>query len=147
MHSVLGWTSWTTQLLQRGVWNLCKLFYCLVAKPCPTVCVPRGLQHSQASLSTISPSLLRLVYIESVGPPNHLILCCSLLLPSLLLNIRVFSKEWVLCIRWPKRWSFSISPSDEYSGLISFRIDWFDLLTVQYWLHCRHCLNALQNIN
>ena len=119
MHSVLGWTSWTTQLLQRGVWNLCKLFYCLVAKPCPTVCVPRGLQHSQASLSTISPSLLRLVYIESVGPPNHLILCCPLLLlPSIFPSIKVFSKESVLPIRWPKYWSFS------------FRTDWFDLLAI-----------------
>ena len=72
--------------------------------------------------------------IESVMPSNHLILCHPLLLlPSVFLNIRVFSNESVLCIRWPKYWSFSfnISPSNEYSGLISFRMDWLDLLAVQ----------------
>ena len=72
--------------------------------------------------------------IESVMPPNHLILYCPLLLlPSIFPSFRVFSNESVLRIRWPKYWSFSfsISPSNEYSGLISFRIDWFDLLTVQ----------------
>ena len=71
--------------------------------------------------------------IESVMPSNHLILCHPLLVPSVFPRIRVFSSESVLCIRWPKCWSFSfsISPSDEYSGLISFRIDWFDLLAVQ----------------
>ena len=72
--------------------------------------------------------------IESVMPSNHLILCHPLLLPpSIFLNIRVFSSESALCIRWPKYWSFrlSISPSNEYSGLISFRMDWFDLLAVQ----------------
>jgi len=74
--------------------------------------------------------------IESVMPSNHFILCCSLLLlPSVCPSIKVFSNELALCIRWPKYWSinfsFSISPSNEYSGLISFRIDWFDLLTVQ----------------
>ena len=71
---------------------------------------------------------------ESVMPSNHLILCCPLLLlPSVFPSIRVFSNESVLCIRWPKSWrsSFSISPSSEYSGLISFRMDWLDLLAVQ----------------
>ena len=89
----------------------------------------------QASLSiTNSQGLLKLMSIESVIPSNHLILCCPLLLlPSIFPNIRVFSNESALCIRWPKYWSFnfSISPSNEYSGLISFRIDWFDLLAVQ----------------
>ena len=89
----------------------------------------------QTSLSfTISRSLLKLMSIESVMPSNHLILCHPLLLlPSLFPSIRVFSNELALCIWWPKYWSssFSISPSNEYSGLISFRIDWFDLLTVQ----------------
>ena len=88
----------------------------------------------QASLSfTISQSLLKLMSIESVMPPNHLILCCSLFLPSIFPSIRVFSKESVLCIRWPKYWSFSFSicPSNEYSELISFWIDWFGLLIVQ----------------
>ena len=89
----------------------------------------------QASLSiTNSWSLLKLMSIESVMPSNHLILCCPLLLlPSSLPSIRVFSSESVLHIRWPKYWSFSfsISPSNEYSGLISFRMDWLDLLAVQ----------------
>ena len=89
----------------------------------------------QASLSiTNSRSLLKLMSIESVMPSSHLILFCPLLLlPSVFPSIRVFSSESVLCIRWPKYWSFSfsISPSNEYSGLISFRIDWFDLLEVQ----------------
>ena len=89
----------------------------------------------QASLSiTDSQSLLKLMSIESVMPSSHLILCHPLLLLSLIPpSIRVFSNESVLCIRWPKYWgfSFSISPSDEYSGLISFRMDWLDLLAVQ----------------
>ena len=87
----------------------------------------------QASLSiTISWSLLKLMSIELVMPSNHLILCCPLLVtPSLFPSIRVFSNESGLCIRWPKCWSFSISPSNEYSGLISFRMDWLGLLSVQ----------------
>ena len=89
----------------------------------------------QASLSfTISRSLLKLMSIESMMPSNHLILCHPLLLlPPVPPSIRVFSNESALPIRWPKYWSFSfsISPSNEYSGLISFRIDWFDLLAVQ----------------
>ena len=87
----------------------------------------------QASLSiTNSRSLLKLKSTESVMPSNHLILCCPLLfLPSIFPSIRVFSNESVLHIRWPKYWNFSISPSNEYSGLISFRMDWFDLLVVQ----------------
>ena len=83
---------------------------------------------------TNSQSLLKLISIESVIASNHLILYCPLLLlPSILPSIRVFSKESVLCIRWPKYWSFSFSlnPSNEYSGLISFRIDWFHLPKVQ----------------
>ena len=89
----------------------------------------------QASLSiTNSQSLLKLMSIESVMPSNHLILCHLLLLPpSIFPSIRVFFSESVLHIRWPKDWSFSfsISPSNEYSGLISFRRDWLDLLAVQ----------------
>ena len=89
----------------------------------------------QASLSiTISRSLLKLMSIESVMPSNHLILCHALLLlPSIFPSIRVSSNKLVLCIKWPKYWnfSFSISPSKEYSGLISFRMDWLDLLEVQ----------------
>ena len=88
-----------------------------------------------ASLSiTNSRSLLKLMSVKSVTSSNHLILCCRfLLLPSMFPSIRVFSNESVLCIRWPKYWNFSfvISPSNEYSGLISFRIDWLDLLAFQ----------------
>ena len=89
----------------------------------------------QGSLSiTNSRILLKLLSIESVMPSNHLILCRPLLLPpSIFPSIRVFSNESVLCIRWPKYWSFSfnISPYNEYSGVISFRMDWLDLLAVQ----------------
>ena len=89
----------------------------------------------QASLPiTNSRSLLKLMSIESVMPSNHLILCCPLLLPpSIFPSIRVFSNESALCFRWPKYWSFSfnISPSSEHPGLISFRMDWLDLLAVQ----------------
>ena len=88
----------------------------------------------QASLSfTVSWSLFKLVSIESVMPSNHLILCHPLLLPSVLPSIGVFSGELALHIWWLKYWSFSfsISPSSEYTGLISFRIDWFDLLAVK----------------
>ena len=89
----------------------------------------------QASLSfTISKSLLNFMSNQSLMPSNHLILCCPLLLPpSIFPSIRVFSNESALCIRWPKYWSFSFSicPSNECSGLTSFKIDWFDLLEVQ----------------
>ena len=84
--------------------------------------------------STVSQSLFKFMCIESVMLSNHLILCHPLiLLPSILPNLRVFSNELALCIRCPKFWSFScsISPSNEYSGLISFRIDWFDLFAIQ----------------
>ena len=98
------------------------------------VATPWTTAH-QASLSiTNSWSLLKLMSIESVMPSNHLILCLHLLLPlSIFPSIRVFSNELVLHNRWPKYWSFSfnISPSNEYSGLISFRMDWLDLLAVQ----------------
>ena len=97
-----------------------------VAQSCPTLCDPVSITNSQ--------SLLKLMSIASVMPSNHLILYCPLLLlPSIFPSIRVFSNESVLCIRWPKFWSFSfsISPSNEYSGLISFRMDWLHLLAVQ----------------
>ena len=116
------------------------MFVCLFFKTLSSV---QSLSHvrlfatpwttaSQASLSiTKSWSLLKLISIESVMPSNHLILCHHLLLlPSIFPSIRVFSSESALHIRWPKYWSFSlsISPSTEYSGLISFRMDWLDLL-------------------
>ena len=95
---------------------------------------PHGLQHARPLSITNSRSLLRLISIKSVMPSNHLILHCPLLLlPSIFPRIRVFSNESVLCIRWPKYWRFNlnISPSNEYSGLISFRMDWLDLPAVQ----------------
>ena len=99
---------------------------------CPPLCSPWTEAH-QASLSfTNSRSLLKLMSIESMMPSNHPILRRPLLLlPSIFPSIRVFSNELVLSIRRPKYWSFNISPSNEYSGLISFRIDWLDLLAVQ----------------
>ena len=103
-----------------------------VAQSRPTSCDPMDCS-TPASLSiTNSRSLLKFMSIESMMPSNHLILCCPLLLlPSIFPSIRVFSHKSALRIRWPKYCSFSISPSSEYSGLISFMTDWFDLLGVQ----------------
>ena len=105
-----------------------------VTRSCLSLCDPWTVA-CQASLSfTISWSLLKLMSVRSVMPPSHLIFCCLLLLlPSIFPSIRVFSNELTLHIRWPKYWSFrcSISPSNEYSGLISLRNDWFHLLAVQ----------------
>ena len=103
-----------------------------VSQSCPTLCNP--MDYSTSLSIANSRSLLKLMSIESVMPYSHLILCRPLLLlPSILPSIRVFSSESALHIRWPKNWSFrfNISPSNEYSGLISFRMDWLDLLTVQ----------------
>ena len=123
----------------KSPWCHCKwsmLFHChcccSVAQSCVTLCEPHAA--CQASLTiTISWSLLRLMSIELVMPSNHLILRRPLLLTSTFPSIRVLSNESALRIRWPKYWSFSfsISPSSEYSGLISFSIDWLDLLVVQ----------------
>ena len=107
---------------------------CSVAKPCMTLCNPLDSAH-QASLSfTVSWSLLKLMSIESVMLYNHLILCCPLLfLPPHFYSMKVFSSESALCMRWPQYWSFSfsISPSNEHPGLISFKTDWLDLFAVQ----------------
>ena len=110
--------------------------FSLVTQSCPTLCNPMDCSTPgfPASLCITSFwSLLRLGSIELMMPSNHLILCRPVLLPSVFPSIRVFCSESVLHIRWPKYWSFSyiISPSNEYSELISFRIDWFDLLAIQ----------------
>ena len=114
--------------------NLGFTLFSSVVQLCLTLCHPWTAAH-QAPLSiTNSQSLLKLMSIESVMPSNHLILCQPLLLPpSIFPSIRVFSKESALHIRWPKYWSFrfSISPTNEHPGLISFRMDWLDLLAVQ----------------
>ena len=105
-----------------------------VTPSCPTLCNPMDCSNQASLPITNSQSLLKLVSIESVMPSNHLILCHPLLLlPLIFPSIRVFCNESVLCIRWPKYWSFnfSISPSNEYSGLISFRMDWLDLQAYQ----------------
>jgi len=159
-HSILSVLPWETKLVSVRVWlpwvsefgsgarSLAKRDH---FPTCPRFCAKHhayilSVQFSrirlfvtpwtatcQASLSiTNSWSLLKLVSIALVMPSNHLILCCPLLLlPSIFPSVRVFSDESILHIRWPKYWSFSISPSNEYSGLISFRIDWLDLLDFQ----------------
>ena len=105
-----------------------------VAHFCLTLCDPMDCSTLGSLSTTNSQSLLKLMSIELVMLSSYLFLCHPLLLlPSVFPSIRVFSNDSVLCIRWPKYWrfSFSISPSNEYSGLISFRIDWLDLLAVQ----------------
>ena len=121
----------TSIKLKDQVWNICVVQLLSPVQLFATL----WIAAHQASLSiTNSQSLLKLMSVESMMPSNHLILCHPLLfLPSIFSSITVFSNESVLHIRWPKYWSFSfsISPSNEYSGLISFRIDWFDLFAVQ----------------
>jgi len=139
-HLIVGFTflpiNWV--ILNRSL-NLSALWFphsfccCSVAKSCPFA--TPWTAACQASLSfTISQSLFKLMSIELMMPSNHLILCRPfLLLPSIFPSIRVLSDELAVCIKWANYWSFifSISPSNEYSGLISFRTDWFDLLAVQ----------------
>ena len=121
-----------TVQLKHIIWNTNYSLVSSVAQSCPTLCDP--MNHSTPGLP-IHHQLQEFTQthaIESVMPPNHLILCRPLLfLPSILPSIRVFSNESTLSMRWPKYWSFSISPSNEYPGLISFRMDWLDLLAVQ----------------
>ena len=107
---------------------------------------PHGLQHVRLLCPPLSPRAFSNSCFESMIPSNHLILCHPfLLLPSVFPSIRVFSNESALCIRWPKDWSFSISLSSEYSGLISFRMDWLDLLAIQGTL--KSLLQQFKSIN
>ena len=110
-------------------YNLVYVVVVLQSLSCVQLFMTSWTATRQASQSfTVSRSLLKLVSIESMMPSNHYILCCPLVLfPSIFPSIRVFSNESVLHVRWPKYWSFSISPSNEYSGLISFRIEWIEL--------------------
>ena len=108
--------------------------YCSVIKLCQFFATPWAIEHQTPLASTISLSLIKFMFTESIMLSNHLIICCLLLLlPSIFSSIRVFSNEPALRLRWQKYWSFnfSISPFNEYSGLISFRTDWFDLLPFQ----------------
>ena len=121
--------SWHREIFPGCQERKCSVPYISVPQLCPTLCDPTDCS---------TPGLpvhhqLKLMSIESVMPSNHLILCCPLFPPSIFPSIRVFSNEWVLCIRWPKYWSFSfsISPSNEHSGLTSFRMYRLDLLAVQ----------------
>ena len=133
------------EIILRSIWfTSCRhplvQFSSIQSLSCAWLFVIPWTAARQASLSfTNSQSLHRLMFIESVMPSNHLILYQTLLLPhSIFPSIRVFSNESVLRIRWPKYWSFSfnISPSNEHPGLVSFRMDWFDLLAVQGDLKC-----------
>ena len=123
---------WLCSLAPAFTGQMCE--FSSVPQSCPTPCDPMGCSPPGLPVHHNSHSLLKLMSMELVMPSNHLILCCPLLLlPSIFPSIRVSSNESVLPIRWPKYWifSFSISLSNEYSGLISFRMDWFDLLAVQ----------------
>ena len=102
-----------------------------LAQSCLTLCDTMDYSMRGTPFHHQLPGLLKLMSIESVLPSNYFILCRPLLLPSIFPSIRVFSNESVLQLRWPKYWSFSISPSNEFSGLISFRNDWFDVFAVQ----------------
>ena len=130
IHSI----SMTWLLMETSAFFLCPLCISSVAQSCLTLCLPPTAVRL-AFLSVTNPqSLLKLMSMALVMPSKHFILCHPLLLPpSIFSSIRVFSNESVIHIRWPKYWSFSfnVSPSNEYSGLISFRMDWLDLLVVQ----------------
>ena len=129
---------------QKGILNFIFVVVVQLLTQVQLFIAPWTVAH-QASLFSISWSLLKLMSIESIMPSNNLILCCPLLfLLSIFPSTRVFSNELALHIRWPKYWSFSISPSIEYSGLISFRMDWLDLLAIQGTLKSllQHCLKA-----
>ena len=139
------------QLLKPGVERVSNEFslqFSSVIQSCPALCDPMDCSTPGLPVHHQLPELLKLMSIESVMPSNHLILCHHLLLlPSIFPSIRVFSNESVLRIRWPKYWSFSFSPSNEYSGLISIRINWFDLLSVQETLESPLDCKEIQPVN
>ena len=137
----LGFASpWLTGLAVLFCWGLLALLRTFVQSvSCVRLCDPMDCTHQPSLSFTISRSLLKPMSIELGMPSNHLTLCHLLFLPLIFPSIRVFSNELTLCIKWPKYWnfSFSISPSNECSGLVSFRMDWFNLHAVQ---------GALQNL-
>ena len=123
---------WIKCLIDVLEWIKC--LCCSVVQLCPGLCNSMDCSMPGFSVHCCLRSLLKLMSIESVMPSNHLILCCPLLLPSNFPSTGVFSNDRIHLIKWPKYWSSNNSPSNEYSGLISFRIDWFDLLAVQWTL-------------
>ena len=141
----MSWGAWALAIVtatEQETWSLCPHCCCSVTKSCLTLW-PRGLQHPRLPCPSPSQSLLKLVITESVMPSNHLTLCHPLLLHSIFPRIGVFSSELALHIRWPESWnlSLSVSLSNEYSGLIFFRMDWFAFLAVQATLKrlLQHC--------
>ena len=124
--------NYITQRQKAAKLLLRRSFCCSVTRSCLTLCSPTDAA-CQAALSFTVSQLSQTLSPESVMPSNHLVLCHPLLLPSIFPSIRVFSNQLTLLIRWPQYWSFSfsISPSNEHSGLISFRMDWLDLIAVQ----------------
>ena len=138
-HSWIIWPSETWRRQLQRIWTLIIIIWVLSKllfshSVVSNTLQPHGLQHARLPCLPLSPSLLKFMFIELVILFNHLILCHPLLLlPSIFPSLRIFSNESAICIRWPKYWSFSFSikSSSEYSGLISLRIDWFDLLAVQ----------------
>ena len=132
-HFICCWFFLACELFRLGA-HSCLLLPCAVAQSCLTLCDPWTAACQASLFLTISQSLPKFMFTASMMPSSHLILWCALLLlPSVFPNIRDFSSESSVCIRWPNYWSFSfvISPSSDYSGLISLKIDWFDLLAVQ----------------
>ena len=128
------WVPWAARRSNKGNQSWVFIQFSSVTQSCPTFATPWTAANQALLSRTNSQGSPKPMSIESVMPPNHLILCRPLLLlPSILPSIRVFSNESALHIRWPKYWSFSfnISPSNEHPGLISFRMDWLDLLAVQ----------------
>ena len=151
-HPFILWSSYC--LCHGKLFKVRHSQFSSVAQSCPTLCDSMN-RSSQASLSvTNSRSPPKPMFIESVMPSNHLIFCRPLLLlPSIFASIRVFSNESAFLIRWPKYWSFSfkVSPSNEHPGLISFRMDWLDLLAVQGTLrsllqHLRHSTGVYNSL-
>ena len=140
----MNWKRWSTLGRKCSSKTCCKTNVLLFSHSAvPNSAIPWTAARQAILSYTVSQSLLKLMSIESVMPSSHLVLCRALLLlPAVFPSIRVFSNELALYIRWPKYWSFSfsISPSNEYSVLISIRIDWFDFLIVQESLES--CLTA-----
>ena len=133
LHSFYWLRKYSTVYVYHIFFQFSSVQFISVTQSCPALCNPVECSTPVFPIITNSWSLLKLTSIDLVMPSNHLILCCPLLPPSIFPSIRVFSNELALPIRWPKYWSFSFnnSPSNEYSGLISFGMGWLDLHAIQ----------------